>query len=64
MRGLKIIDFDNFELISDVNISSEGTVTYKTPELISGTDKNVTAADIYSMGMILDALKASEFLYL
>ena len=61
---LKIIDFDNSELISDANISSKGTVNYRAPELISGTGKNATSADIYSMGMILYALKASEFLYL
>jgi len=60
---LKIIDFDSSELISDANISSKGTVNYRAPELISGTGKNATAADIYSMGMILYALKASEFIY-
>jgi len=61
---LKVIDFDGSQLTSDSNITSGGTKNYRAPEVISGKGSNLVAADIYSMAIILFALKAGEFPFL
>jgi len=58
---LKIIDFDQAQLLTEKSISSGGTVSYRAPEVQDGTCCNLTAADIFSAGIILYALKAKEF---
>jgi len=61
---LKIIDFDNSQLLTDKRICANGTKDYRAPEIISKTCRNFTAADIFSMGMILYAFKTGEFPFL
>jgi len=61
---LKIIDFDNSQLIADKRITVNGTKDYRAPEIVNRTCRDFTAADIFSMGMILYAFKAGEFPFL
>ena len=58
---LKIIDFDGSQSLSSQNDVSRGTSGYRAPELMNGNCKDFTAADIYSMGIILYILKTGEF---
>ncbi len=58
---LKIIDFDQAQNISDKHITSGGTIGYRAPEVMNGKCKDLEAADIYSLGVILYALKAKEY---
>jgi len=58
---LKIIDFDQAQLLSDEVIESRGTKNYRAPEVSSGQSKDFTQGDIYSMGIILYALLMGEF---
>jgi len=58
---LKIIDFDQAQLLTDELISSGGSQGYRAPEVIKGTCKDLAAADIYSAGIILYAFKAKQF---
>lgn len=58
---LKIIDFDQAQLLSDSLITSGGSEGYRAPEVQTGKCKNFAAADIYSAGIILYAFKAKEF---
>ena len=58
---LKIIDFDQAQLLTDGLISSGGSEGYRAPEVIKGTCKNLAAADVFSAGIILYAFKAKEF---
>jgi len=61
---LKIIDFDQAQLISDGNITSGGSQGYRAPEVRLGSCDNLEAADIFSAGVILYAFKAVEFPFL
>jgi len=61
---LKIIDFDNSQLIADKRITVNGTKDYRAPEIVNRTCRDFAAADIFSMGMILYAFKAGEFPFL
>jgi len=61
---LKVIDFDNSQLLSDSNTTSGGMKNYRAPEGISGNGNNFVAADVYSIAIILYALKAGEFPFL
>ena len=61
---LKIIDFDQAQMISDNVITSGGSKGYRAPEVINGTCTNLAAADIFSVGVILFAFKAIEFPFL
>jgi len=58
---LKIIDFDQAQKIPDKIITSGGTIGYRAPEVINGKCRDLEAADIYSIGIILYALKAKEY---
>jgi len=58
---LKIIDFDQSQMITDKTLTSGGTIAYRAPEIINGNSTNFTAADIFSAGIILYAFKAREF---
>jgi len=60
---LKIIDFDQAQPIADKTISSGGTRDYRAPEVRDRSCNNLGAADIYSAGMVLYALKAQEILF-
>lgn len=55
---LKIIDFDQAQRIKEKKLSSGGTPVYRAPEIIDGSCKDFKAADIYSLGIILYAMKA------
>ncbi len=61
---LKIIDFDQAQPLSDQKITSSGTPSYRAPEVVKETCTNLAAADIYSAGIILYAMKAREFPFL
>jgi serine/threonine protein kinase len=57
---LKIIDFDLAQNTKDKIITSAGTEGYRAPEVIDGSCTNFQAADIFSLGIILYALKAKS----
>lgn len=57
---LKIIDFDQAQNIKDKKINSRGTQGYRAPEIIDGSCINFKAADIYSLGVLLYALKVRK----
>jgi len=61
---LKIIDFDNSQLLADKRITVNGTKDYRAPEIVNRTCRDFTAADVFSMGMILYAFKTGEFPFL
>jgi len=58
---LKVIDFDQAQRITDAKMTSRGTIGFRGPEVLSGTCRNLVAADIYSAGIILYAFKAREY---
>lgn len=58
---LRIIDFDQAQRITEKEITSGGTIGYRAPEVKNGRCKDFRAADIYSAGIILFALKAKEY---
>lgn len=60
---LKIIDFDQAQPIADKSITSGGTRDYRAPEVRDRSCINLGAADMYSAGMVLYALKAQEILF-
>ncbi len=61
---LKIIDFDSSQTTSDQGITSLGSRCFRAPEVIEGNGTNFSAADVYSMGVILYTLKAGELPFL
>lgn len=58
---LKIIDFDQAQSTTDIVFTSGGTNKYRAPELMTGTTKNIRAADIYSAGIVLYTMLVKEF---
>lgn len=58
---LKIIDFDQAQQITDNKMTSRGTIGFRAPEVLGSTCRNLVAADIYSVGIILYAFKAREY---
>ena len=58
---LKIIDFDQAQLLSDEIITSAGTKAYRAPEVKEGTCNNFTAADVFSAGILLFTMMTKEF---
>ena len=58
--SLKIIDFDQAQRTKDKKITSGGTEGFRAPEVIDGSCANFTAADIYSLGVILFAFKGQS----
>ena len=58
---LKIIDFDQAQLITDNIITSGGSQGYRAPEVRNGTCSDLAAADVFSAGVILYAFRAIEF---
>lgn len=58
---LKIIDFDQAQLLTDPLITSGGSPGYRAPEVSVGTCSNFVVADIYSAGILLYAFKANQF---
>lgn len=58
---LKLIDFDQSQSTTDETVNSKGTEGYRAPEVINSECRNLTAADLYSAGIILYAMKARKF---
>lgn len=58
--NLKIIDFDQAQLLSDKRLTSAGTSGYRAPEVINRRCQDFKAADIYSLGIILFTLKSQS----
>jgi len=58
---LKIIDFDQAQPLKDSMITSGGTVNYRAPEVKEGTCSHMSAADIFSAGVILFTMIARQF---
>ena len=58
--NLKIIDFDQAQKFAGKKIVSRGTQFFRAPEVIDGSCENFEAADLYSVGVILYALRANE----
>ena len=58
---LKIIDFDQSQLLKDRWITSGGTLIYRAPEVVKKVCKNLTAVDIYSAGVTLYCLITKEY---
>jgi len=61
---LKIIDFDQAQMIADKSMTSKGTQGYRPLEVLNGECKDLSAVDIYAAGIILYAFKAKEFPFL
>jgi serine/threonine protein kinase len=51
--NLKLCDFDVSQNLTDKKQVGAGTMIYRAPEVSSGLCKNFSAADIYSLGVIL-----------
>jgi len=60
---VKLLGSDWSQAISDTSVFTEGTKIYRAPEVKNGTCNNLAAADIYSLGIMLYALKTNEFPY-
>jgi len=58
---LKIADFDQSQELTSTTMRARGTAFYRAPEILERNCKNFKAADVYSMGIILFAFKASNF---
>ena len=57
---LKIIDFDQSQLITDSKLTSRGTKTYRAPEVLQETCMDLAAADMYSVGILLYLFKIRQ----
>jgi len=58
---LKIIDFDQAQSTKDSNILTKGSLNSRAPEVITQKCKNLVAADMYSLGIVLFAFQAGEY---
>jgi len=58
---LKIIDFDQAQTQGEKRLISGGTNCYRAPEIRERNCTNMFAADIYSAGILLYAMKTSKF---
>jgi len=58
---LKIIDFDNAQLTKSRTLTTVGTEYYRAPEVIDQSCIDFKAADIFSTGVLLYALRVKEF---
>lgn len=58
---LKVSDFDQSQLTTEKEQISGGTLNYRAPEMRKGACKDFFAADVYSLGVILYAMKTREF---
>jgi len=61
---LKIIDFDQAQRITNERMTSGGTEGYRAPEVLDGACRNLGAADVYSAGILLFALKTGKLPFL
>lgn len=60
--NLKICDFDQAYLKGQPGIVSRGTLNFRAPELNRKQCQNPEAADVYSLGVILFALKCGGYM--
>lgn len=58
---LKIIDFDQAQSTNDSKILTKGSLNSRAPEVITQKCKNLIAADMYSLGVVLFAFQAGEY---
>jgi len=58
--ALKVLDFDQAQDINDSEMISGGTLGYRAPEVLNKECKNLGAADMYALGVILYVFKAGE----
>jgi len=58
---LEIINFENAQYIADEYMESRGSQGYRAQEVINEDCEDLEAADVYSAGVILYALKAKKF---
>ena len=58
---LKIIDFDQAQDISEMSLTCGGTEGYRAPEILKGECRDLSAADLYSIGVILYAMKVRKY---
>ncbi len=56
--GMKIADFDLSYMKGDRQILARGTKCYRAPEVMRARCVNYSAADVYSMGVILFVMKS------
>jgi len=61
---MKIADFDSAFFPKDHFVSTRGTINFRAPEVKGVKCRNPKKADIYSMGIILFALKAGVLPYI
>jgi serine/threonine protein kinase len=60
---LKITDFDHSRRLGDTLHVQRGTQNFRAPEIIDRKCKDLKAADIYSLGVVLFVLKAQVLPY-
>lgn len=58
---LKIIDFDQAQDSSELDLKCGGTEGYRAPEILKGECRDLSAADLYSIGVILYAMKVRKY---
>ena len=61
---LKIIDFDQSQLIRDRSVTSGGSLCFRAPEIAKGICRDLAAADVYSAGVVLYTFRAREYPFL
>jgi len=58
---IKVADFDNSYIKSDLPIRSKGTKCYRAPEIVTEKCHDPAAADVYSLGVVLFVMKSAGF---
>jgi serine/threonine protein kinase len=61
---LKITDFDQSQALNETDLLYKGSPSFRAPEVINGTCKDFSAADMYSIGIILFIFSTGEFPFL
>jgi len=57
---LKILDFDQAQDADDTEMVTGGTLGYRAPEVLNKACKNLKAADMYAIGVILYTFRTGE----
>jgi len=58
--SLRILDFDQAQDADDTEMMTGGTLGYRAPEVLDKQCKDLKAADMYALGVILYTFKAGE----